>query len=62
MDYDCVGLDRITYDMTHYGISFDMKQSCYCLTRFYGNSETEYPTPVSIESLLILFNLNDKII
>ena len=43
-------------------ISFDMKQSCYCLTQFYGKMKQSILTPVSIKSLLILFNLNDKII
>jgi hypothetical protein len=62
MDYDGVGLDCITYDMICYQFRFDMKQFCYCLTQFYGKRKQSILISVSIKSLLILFNLNDKII
>ena len=55
-----IRLYRTWYDSLW--ISFDMKQSCYCLTRFYGKMKQSILTPVSIKLLLIFFNWNDKII
>ena len=62
IDYNYVVVYRILYDMIHAIFHFDVKQSYYDLTIFYGNKKQSILTLFRLNHFSIWLNLNDKLI